>query len=110
MVVRFVRIKLKKNMRSELQDELQGLKASYQAILANRNKRFMMWVVRNIIAVGLIWYFWEKSWMNTALVVWLIFTLVSLAALFIMPMMLKRKIDALEKSIARIGDVIGEEE
>jgi hypothetical protein len=94
----------------ELQAELEGLKLSYESLIQSRNKKLIMWVIRNIIAGGLIWYFWDKAWIKYAIMLWLVLTIASLIVMIMMPMRLKRKIDALEQRFGYAVYDTGEED
>lgn len=96
----------KSNVGQDLQNELDAIRQAASMSPAERKKKLIMWGVRNLLSVGLIWYFWDIWWMKYALWIIIPLSLLSLGMiLFYNKMVNSRleraegKVDDLEKTI-----------
>jgi hypothetical protein len=96
----------KSNINQDLQNELDAIRQTAFISPAERKKKLIMWGVRNLLSVGLIWYFWDVWWMKYALWIIVPLSLLSLGMILFYNKMVSSRleraqgtVDDLEKTI-----------
>lgn len=95
-----------KNLRAELQREIE--KAEGEAIFfpEYRRRRLILWAIRTTILAILYIIFWRYEWVRWTLVVSVPLSILFLVSLLVGPRLLRRKIERVQEAIDRIPDEV----
>lgn len=67
------------DVSKEFKDYLKQIEAESLMTKEERNGKLMRWLFRNTIMAGVIWYFWESSWVN--IVLWIVIPVATISLL-----------------------------
>lgn len=96
----------KSNVSQNLQNELDAIRQEALMSEGQRKKKLMMWVVRNILTVGLVWYFWEATWMKYALWVIIPLSLLSLGMILFYNKIVSGRLERAQKTVDDLEETI----
>lgn len=93
-------------LHQELEEQLKGneiLNPEY------RRKKLRMYGIRTLLSAGLYWFFWEVSWVPFTLWFYVPLNLFGLGMIWLMPEILKRKIQKAHTKIDEAQVLMTEE-
>jgi membrane protein YdbS with pleckstrin-like domain len=79
-------------MKEEFDKEMSAFEKDNVLDPAYMRKKLLVYAIRTAIAIGIIWYFWDREWMKWVLWIYVPLNLLGLATIFLTPYILKRKI------------------
>lgn len=94
----------KEDLRKELQAEMEELKKQNLIPQSEVRHKIIMWLIRNSIAAGLIWYFWDHPWMTYALWIIIPLSLLSLGLTLSFNTLVSRKLERTQRKIDQLRD------
>lgn len=96
----------KSNVSQDLQNELDAIRQEAFMSDAQRKKKLMMWGVRNLLSVALIWYFWEVSWMKYALWIIIPLSLLSLGMILFYNKIVSNRLERAQGTVDNLEETI----
>ncbi|WP_299223060.1 hypothetical protein [uncultured Psychroserpens sp.] len=93
------------DLKQQFEDELEKAKQSSVLSANYRRRKFIMYLVRTMIAVVLIYIFWEQKWVKWALIVYIPLNLFVLFSIFGMPYFLNKKINSTRQKIEELDQL-----
>lgn len=95
------------DLHKDLDEQLAGKEVLDPAY---RRKKLITYVIRTLLSIALYWYFWDVSWVPFTLWFYVPLNLVGLALIWLMPILLERKIKRTRAAIDRANEMIAEHE
>lgn len=94
------------DFKTHFNDELK--KAQKNTLLSPeyKRKKFIIYIIRTLIAIVLFYIFWEHQWVKWILYIYIPINLIYLMSLFVMPYFLKRKINKTQEQIDEMDELI----
>jgi hypothetical protein len=71
-----------------------------------RKRKLLLWCIRQLLLCTFAWFFWEHAWMRWAFAIGIVFAGVHLVLLFLMPVLLARKVARTERAIDRMSEAL----
>jgi len=99
-------VKNENNVTQDLQNELTEIRQEAMMSDAQRKKKLMMWGVRNLLSAGLVWYFWEATWMKYALWIIIPLSFLSLRIILLYIQLASRRLEKAQGKIDNIEETI----
>ena len=97
-------------------DHAEDLRKKMREAVANatmssavRNRKLVLWAVRQVLLCALAWYFWDKPWMRWVFGFGAVLALINLAMIIFLPRFLEAKQRRAEAAIDRMARTIEEE-
>lgn len=99
-------MKQENNVSQDLQNELNEIREGAMMSDAQRKKKLMMWGIRNLLSAGLVWYFWEISWMKYALWIIIPLSLLSLGMILFYNQLVSRRLEKAQGKVDNLEETI----